>query len=228
METILQLDCSTETAQVSLSVQGRLMGSKENRKMTDHASWLQVAIKDTLEEAGIPIRNLDAVAVVAGPGSYTGIRVGMASAKGICYALDIPMITLNSLVVLAHAAARNNIKPAVHFLCPMLDARRMEVFTAVYTPLLEEVRPPSALVLTDDAYADLLAENRILFLGSGSLKWKAFTRHSNALFADISCGPEDLVALATNKFRGKDFTSVAYAEPVYLKAFYSTQKPKPA
>ena len=104
----------------------------------------------------------------------------------------------------------------------------MEVFTAVYTPLLGEVLPPSALVLTDDAYADLLAENRILFLGSGSLKWKAFTRHSNALFADISGGPDDLVALATNKFRAKDFTSVAYAEPVYLKAFYSTQKPKPA
>jgi tRNA threonylcarbamoyladenosine biosynthesis protein TsaB len=186
MGLILNIDTATQTAQVSFAKDGKVLQSLTNELQKDHASFLQTAIQQLAKNISIALADVDAIAVTAGPGSYTGIRVGMASAKGLCYALSKPLIAINTLKVLTVAAQQElNNAPEILF-CPMIDARRMEVFTAIYNNTLAEILPPCAIILEERSFLPQLQNNKIVFFGSGAAKWQTLCSHSNASFAAAS------------------------------------------
>lgn len=223
---ILSIDTATEAASVALSVDGVAVATRTNSEQKDHASWVQVAIQELLQETGYPMREINAVAVTAGPGSYTGLRVGMATAKGICYAMNIPLITENTLKVMAFSAREqqgSNAGPAL--LCPMIDARRMEVFTAVYDGNLGEVQKPTACILDDSTFKEALNNSTVIFFGSGSAKWKHLCNHTNARFTETNILLSSYLGkMATSLYLQRKFADLAYENPVYLKEFYSYTK----
>ena len=237
---ILLIDTSQETGTTALAEKGKVLFSEENKIAKEHASWLHVAIGRMLAEAKITVRDLEAIAVVAGPGSYTGLRVGMAAAKGFCYALKIPLITQNTLRVMAESMiAVADEKGA--WICPMIDARRDEVFTALYTPnaqrrtpneesanrqpstanQLNEVLPPQAMILDKSAFEIQLAENPVLFFGTGANKWETIIDSANALFHPQLNIIHAFARLAQQDFDSQTWADPVYSEPVYLKEFFS-------
>lgn len=223
MSLILNIDTSGTMASVSIGRHGKLLGIKENEAQSEHASFLQPAIKQLLDELQTDISDLDAVAVVNGPGSYTGLRVGLASAKGICYALGKPLLTIGTLPLMAYAA-KANLKEkdkANTYLCPMIDARRQEVFTAIYNADLEIILPAQAHILVNDSFVATLLQNRTLFFGNGAPKFQLLTNQANAMFAGVYDNSTALCELSYKAFLAKDFTELAYSEPLYLKEFYN-------
>jgi tRNA threonylcarbamoyladenosine biosynthesis protein TsaB len=224
MSLILTIDTATSSASVSLSFEGKLLGQKVNGQSVDHAAWLHVAARELLQSQHYhyTLQDLSAVATVAGPGSYTGLRVGMSAAKGFCYALQIPLISLNTLKIMADAT--NQDISSSQLLCPMLDARRMEVFAALYDASLHELIPPSPIILEKDSFSVWLNKHEIVFFGTGSNKWQALTIHPNAIFADWFYTPADLSRVSYKAFLANAFSDLAYAEPFYLKDFYTTVK----
>jgi tRNA threonylcarbamoyladenosine biosynthesis protein TsaB len=174
------------------------------------------------------MKDLHAVAVTSGPGSYTGLRVGMATAKGLCYALKIPLITANTLKVMAYAMISENAatpEPAPVLYCPMIDARRMEVFTATYDGELNEVLKPTACVLDDSTFKEALNKTVMFFFGNGSAKWKHLCNHSNARFIESKIfSVSYLGKMAASLYLQRKFADLAYENPVYLKEFYSYTK----
>lgn len=168
MPLILHIDTATENATISISQNETVIHSVTNDKQKDHASFLQPAIKQLLEQSNISIHQVNAVSVTAGPGSYTGLRVGMASAKGLCYALKIPLITLSTLQVMGLSVIENTNQPELYFYCPMIDARRMEVFTATFDDELKEIQPARALILEPLSFNEVMKRKPIIFSGSGA------------------------------------------------------------
>jgi tRNA threonylcarbamoyladenosine biosynthesis protein TsaB len=223
MTLILNIDTATESASICLSGDGKALAVLENNNQRDHAAWLHVAITQILQETGFSLKDLAAVAVVSGPGSYTGLRVGLASAKGFCYALRIPLITEISLKSMAFAAREQGVDPSF-LLCPMLDARRMEVFTAVYNYSLEELLPPSALILDENSFCNQLKDSNILFFGGGSKKWQSISQSPNAFFEQHDSAVSFFGILSYQKFIKREFTDIIYSEPVYTKEFYTHTK----
>jgi len=219
MPLILNIDTATEIASIALNNGDDLLAFKKNENQKDHAAWIHAAIKEAMQEAGRSLKDLEAVAVTAGPGSYTGLRVGMATAKGLCYVLNIPLITESTLKMMAQAASYME-----GLLCPMIDARRMEVFTAVYDRFLDAVVQPQPMILADTSFLEVLDAGPVQFFGSGSGKFRALVQHRNANFPSISYDSRHLAYLADNKFRLGTFTGLAYAEPVYLKEFHTHTK----
>jgi tRNA threonylcarbamoyladenosine biosynthesis protein TsaB len=224
---ILNIDTATEQASVCLSRDGEVLGSMINDIQKDHAAWVQVAISALLKQQGYNMNDIQAVAVTEGPGSYTGLRVGMATAKGLCFALQIPLITVNTLKVMAYGAREqwlqlpNQVREPV-CLCPMIDARRMEVFTAVYNNDLQEVISPKAMILEALSFKEELNNCSLICFGSGSNKWKFISRYPNVQFINEKIDMDKALAkLATGLYLTKSFANLAYAEPVYLKEFYS-------
>lgn len=217
MDLILNIDTAVEGASVSLAGGGVEIGSKRTLQTNDSASWIHVAIRDLLQENGFSIGDLKAVGLSSGPGSYTGLRVGMATAKGLCYALSVPLLTVSTLEMMASAAA----PLANSLLCPMIDARRMEVFTAVYQNDLALVWGPANLVLDEHSFAEELEKNTLTFFGNGSGKWKDVVKHENALFLELTASASDLAPLTYHLFTTKSFTGLAFSEPLYGKEFYS-------
>ncbi len=192
-----------------------------------HASGLHVLVEQLLSKADLKPDQIDAVAVSKGPGSYTGLRVGVSAAKGYCYSLEIPLIAIDSLTSLAsHFLISSEIaKDAL--LVPMIDARRMEVYTSVFNCDLQTIKPISAAIIDEHAYLDLLLTKQLFFFGNGSQKCKAVITHRNAFFIDnIHCSADGLASLAHTKFLAGDFEDVAYFEPYYLKDFIGTQVKK--
>ncbi len=227
MSLILNIDTSTEKASISIADHGNSISVAQNAEQKDHASWIHPAIASLLNQARCTIHDLEAVAVTAGPGSYTGLRVAMATAKGLCYALSIPLIRENTLRVMALAAKESLEKKIITeniLFCPMIDARRMEVFTALFNPGLKEIIKSSAQVLQHELFLQYLSLNKIVFSGSGSKKFQQLVAHDNAIFSDISFSATQLAVLANNKFINGDFEDIAYAEPLYLKEFYTVPK----
>lgn len=220
MSLILNIDTSTEQAHTSFAEDGRVLQHLLNESQKDHASFLQSAILELQKITGIKLSTIDAVAVTAGPGSYTGLRVGMASAKGLCYALKKPLIALNTLEVLTASATlvhRPGDEPILF--CPMIDARRMEVFTAIYDKDLDPYLSPRPLILNEMSFEKELSVNKILFFGSGSAKWESVCNHPNAFFQKVLIMPEGMSRLSDLFFLKKQFTDLAYSEPFYLKEF---------
>jgi tRNA threonylcarbamoyladenosine biosynthesis protein TsaB len=221
MALILNIDTSTEIAGISLTQDGVSIESKYNKDQKDHASWLHPAIHALMQETGKSFGDLQAVAVTAGPGSYTGLRVGMASAKGLCYALGIPMITANTLAVMALAAQHYIKEKNIDLICPMIDARRMEVFTATYNSMCKEIEAPRALVLDVFSFKELLLNHTVYYPGTGSPKFAAICNSPNAFFGEMPLLADTLGARAEEKFLQLNFTDHNLAEPVYIKEFNS-------
>lgn len=225
---ILNIDTATEEGGVCITVDGNTVAIDVSNEQKDHAGWVQPAIQKVLREAGYKIKNIHAVAVTSGPGSYTGLRVGMATAKGICYALQIPLITINTLKVMAYAVvqqqdAQTLAGPALY--CPMIDARRMEVFTAIYDSRLVEIIQPTACVLDDSTFKEALNKTAIFFFGNGSAKWKHLCKNNNARFIESKISLVSYLGkMATSLYFEGKFSDLAYENPVYLKEFYSYTK----
>jgi tRNA threonylcarbamoyladenosine biosynthesis protein TsaB len=224
---ILSIDTATDQASVTIAENGEVIGTLTNDNQKDHAAWVQVAINDLLQQKGVSMQQLQAIAITAGPGSYTGLRVGMATAKGLCFALQIPLITINTLQVMAYAAIDQlgsevlNMEPPLCY-CPMIDARRMEVFTAVYDDKLEEIISPKAVILDELSFKEELNNRSLVCFGNGSLKWKNVSRYPNVLFIEEKIDiAKSLAKLAASLHLKQNFANLAYTEPVYLKEFYT-------
>lgn len=219
MSILLNIDTSEIIATVCIAEDGNIIALQKNEVQNNHAAFLHSAIKKLLADLEHP--KIDGVAVVAGPGSYTGLRVGMSAAKGLCYALNIPLITLNSLNVLAHAALLKNPGSTLN-ICPMIDARRMEVFTALFNPAMEELISPKAQILNEDfiQYVLSFSENT-MFTGSGSSKILNIYPFSKLQVQEFSCQiPASIAKLSYSNFYESKFANLALSEPFYLKEFY--------
>jgi tRNA threonylcarbamoyladenosine biosynthesis protein TsaB len=226
MSLILNIDTATETAGICLAENGASLRLLENPAQKDHASWIHHAIDEVMRETNSRLDQLDAIAVTIGPGSYTGLRVGLATAKGLCYALQKPLITAGTLQVMVHAAIEKHRDQSTDFLfCPMLDARRMEVFTAVYNADMGETLAPCSMILEETSFTHELQMKKVLFFGSGSKKWQAVCNHPNAVFAEIVYSAKNLAVLSQDRFLKRTFTDTAYSEPLYVKEFYTVKKP---
>jgi tRNA threonylcarbamoyladenosine biosynthesis protein TsaB len=213
MPLILNIDTAVQSASIYLADGATILDSSISVSEREAASWLHVALKTLMEKNDLHLQQLNAVAISAGPGSYTGLRVGMAAAKGFCYALSIPLITINTLQLMAASVS----KPTTKLLCPMIDARRLEVFTALYDTALEEVMPSIALILNETSFIDLLDENTITFFGNGSIKAASLINHPNAVFVKATGTASGMVYLAAKKYQQKQFSDLAYTEPFYGK-----------
>ncbi len=218
MSLILNIDTAVETASICLAKGEDSIAIKRNPLQKDSAAWLQPAIKQLFDECSMPLNKINAVAISYGPGSYTGLRVGMSAAKGLCYAMNIPLITVSTLQMMAAAATSQ----PTDLLCPMIDARRAEVFTALYNKSLQEVVPPTNMILDETSFIEHLISRSITFFGNGSVKFQKMGQHGNAIFQNISADAKNMILLSLEKFMTAKFADLAYAEPFYGKDFHST------
>ena len=219
MALLLNIDTSTKRAGVCLAEDGRSLAMVENFEQKEHAAWLHVAVRQLMADTGFRMHDLQAVAVTAGPGSYTGLRVGMAAAKGFCYALGIPLITEDTLRVMAFAASEQ--LPEADLLCPMIDARRMEVFTALYSQDMTRLLPSIAMVIDENSFSDWLSDHKVSFFGEGSDKCKPIITAPGAHFVEVGYHVGFLGILSFLRYLQSEFTGLAYSEPAYTKEFYT-------
>lgn len=223
---LLSLDTSTTVCSVALHRDGVLLACYE--LFTEHTSsaMLTTLIGNVMQHTGHELKQVDAITVAKGPGSYTGLRIGVSTAKGLCFALDKPLLAINTLAAMAEQVRL--FYPATHTLCPMIDARRMEVYCAFYDVAGREVQHTSAEIIDEQSFSDWLARGPVLFFGDGAAKCRAVLGpHPNAIFADadILSSARTVGKLATQAFAQGQFEDVATFEPFYLKDFM-TIKPK--
>ncbi|MFN5333902.1 MAG: tRNA (adenosine(37)-N6)-threonylcarbamoyltransferase complex dimerization subunit type 1 TsaB [Bacteroidota bacterium] len=223
MSFFLCIETSGKTASVAIVQKGACVAQEINVQLNEHAAFLQPAIQKMLQYADLSIADLDAVSVSIGPGSYTGLRVGLASAKGICFALQKPLITINTLTIMAYAAREQLIRDSIQcdYLVPMIDARRNEVFTAAYDLNLNFVIEPQPLILNEDSYNDLM-HGSINFFGDGATKWRPQCSLSKAIFSDIHVTASMMSVLTEQAFNKKNFAPLHSTIPYYGKEFYTT------
>jgi tRNA threonylcarbamoyladenosine biosynthesis protein TsaB len=221
--TILCLETSTKSCSVALGENGKLLSLKESvDEKHSHAENLTLYIEAVCKQAKINLKEVDAIAVSKGPGSFTGLRIGVSAAKGLCYALDKPLIAINSLQAMAasYISQKPEARSQKPLFCPMIDARRMEVYCAVYDEQLNEIKKTSADIIDESSFADLLKQNKIYFFGDGSSKCRITITHPNAVFIEgIDPSAQFMLPLAEKLFAEKKFEDVAYFEPFYLKDF---------
>jgi tRNA threonylcarbamoyladenosine biosynthesis protein TsaB len=217
MNHLLHIDTSRSIASVCLTRESELLGMAYSDRQHEPASWLHAAIRDLLKQENLPPADLNGISVTLGPGSYTGLRVGLAAAKGLCYASQRPLITVGTLQVMA-AAVREETGGLI---IPMIDARRMEVFSAVYNSKLEEIIPSGNRIVGDHFLAELPAASEWLFCGDGREKLRQFPLPEWARFSNREADAATLAQLALEKFRRSEFSDLAYTDPFYGKAFYS-------
>lgn len=230
MAVILNIDTSTSVCSTALTAEGMVITHFEDFQGRNHAALLSGYIKGCLDHARSKEMKLDAVAVSMGPGSYTGLRIGLSEAKGLAYALDIPMIGISTLqLMVTHVMFDGEDYGDDPIFVPMIDARRMEVYTAAYDIALAELLAPQPLILDADSYADLLATGRpVIFFGDGSDKARdLLAAHPNARFVPgVAPLAVDMLALSERAYARRDFIDTAYSVPAYLKDFQAT-RPKP-
>ncbi|WP_234736476.1 tRNA (adenosine(37)-N6)-threonylcarbamoyltransferase complex dimerization subunit type 1 TsaB [Tellurirhabdus bombi] len=228
MALILSIDTSTTVCSVALHQDGNLLAAYELLAEKSSSGMLTTLIRDAVQHTGHQLPDLDAVAVAKGPGSYTGLRIGVSTAKGLCFALDKPMIAINTLEAMARQMGAFY-SPA-HGLCPMIDARRMEVYSAVYMTDGQEIEATAATIVDEHSFAEVLAQRPVVFFGNGAAKCKPVLSHQeNAIFPERLIHPSartigELAALA---YADTKFENVALFEPFYLKDFVGT-KPRKA
>ena len=216
MAVILCIETATTNCSVAIAVDGKIIALEEdNNHQYSHAEKLHLFIDEVLAKSGTLKSSLQAIAVSKGPGSYTGLRIGVSAAKGLCFAMDIPLISIPTLEALAHQAVIEN-----GLIIPMLDARRLEVYAAVFSSENDQIRETKAEVLDKNSYYDYLKINNVCFIGDGVEKFKALCKHKNAIFMEAKLpSAKQMGALAEIKYRKNDFEDVAYFEPYYLKDF---------
>ncbi|MCE7994609.1 MAG: tRNA (adenosine(37)-N6)-threonylcarbamoyltransferase complex dimerization subunit type 1 TsaB [Roseivirga sp.] len=225
MSLILSIETSTNVCSVALTKDGSTLATQKLYLEKSHSTLLTVVIQSLLDHTEVHKEDLSAIAVSKGPGSYTGLRIGVSTAKGLCYALDKPLVAVNTLKAMAQELSQYNSKGML--LCPMLDARRMEVYTALFDADLNEIEPTKALILDESSFLETLAENNVLFFGNGSDKLKSLVgENANAHFVEnITPSASAVGVLAARALGEGRAVDVAYFEPFYLKDFRAT-KPK--
>lgn len=226
MAYIIQLETTTKQCSVALSYKGNCISKKVLlAEHFSHDEKLHVFIREVLQEANVGFSELDAVAISKGPGSYTGLRIGVAAAKGLCFALDLPLIGIHTLELMVQPFIG---KPEYVFFIPMLDARRMEVYTAVFDNSKTWIQETNALVLEAQSFYDLIGDSPCLVFGNGASKFKTLQPKINAHFTETVSYPsaEDMSRLAWLEFQKKNFEDLATFEPFYLKDFQTTPPKK--
>lgn len=235
MNTLLHIDTAGPEAIIGISQDLQVIASKQNNLSNTHGEFVQAGVETLCKEAGISLKAMDAIAVTMGPGSYTGLRVGLASAKGLAFALDKPLIGLSTLSLLAKAAVGHLIETRNALLddkqlqlFSMIDARRMEIFGAIYNSTLDYLAPEKAIILDEPLLLSLLDNGPLVCIGSGVTKTKTLTQYPDfhnklPLFLDASYSIHEMAALALVKLKSNDFEDLAYSGPAYLKDYY--QKP---
>jgi tRNA threonylcarbamoyladenosine biosynthesis protein TsaB len=222
MALILQIETATQVCSAALSQNGETIALKELQSNNIHAGSLTLFIQDVMDQGGFAYADLDAIAVSKGPGSYTGLRIGVSTAKGLCFALDKPLIAVGTLNMMANGFMNAN-PEYTGLICPMIDARRMEVFTAVFDASLNPVLDVSAKIIDEQSYIEQLVVNTVTFIGDGAEKCKAAISHADAKFSsenyNSASNMSQMAFLAITK--GK-FEDLAYFEPFYLKDFVLT------
>ncbi len=230
MGKILCIETSTSVCSVAYCENGEVIASEELYQVNSHATNLTVLIEMLFEKESLPaLQEIDAVAVCSGPGSYTGLRIGVSSAKGICYALNKPLIAIDSMVALTYPVANlggENRLPSTLY-CPLMDARRMEVYSALFNEKMDMVEAITAKIVDETTFSDVLDKHQVVFFGNGAAKCKDVINHENASFLE-NCHPlaKNLAQPAWEKFQRGQFEDVAYFEPFYLKDFVATTPKK--
>jgi len=217
MGLILSIETAISVCSVALHREGKLMGSLELHQDNVHSQKLMPAIDALLVQAGIETSEIQAIAVSAGPGSYTGLRIGVSTAKGLAYAHDIPLIAVDTLEALAYRLFE--IVEPDDFIVPMIDARRMEVYQKVMDGAMNELSPLEPMIIDESSFTDFLDKGKAYFLGDAVFKIKSEIIHPNARFLNLVNSATSVGELAYRKFLAKDFVDVAYFEPNYLKEF---------
>jgi tRNA threonylcarbamoyladenosine biosynthesis protein TsaB len=227
MATILQIETATQVCSVAVSVNGKTIALKEETAQNIHAASVTLFIEEVIKTANLKFTDLDAIAVSKGPGSYTGLRIGVSTAKGLCFALDKPLIAINTLQMMANGFLKQHPNYG-GLICPMIDARRMEVFTAVYNNKLNEVEDVNAKIIDEKSFVLELDSNFVTFIGDGAAKCEPVLGHQNAHFsADNFNSAANMSSMANTAFENGYFEDVAYFEPFYLKDFvFTTPKNK--
>ncbi len=222
MALIVSIETSTNICSAALARDGKVIGLVESSDEKSHASQLTLFIQKLLQEQNLHANDLDAVSVSHGPGSYTGLRIGVSVAKGICYAVGKPLIAVNTLKAIA-LMAKESIPESKGLLCPMIDARRMEVYSALFNWQLDVLKEISAEVIDHLSYQEMLEKQTIYFFGNGAEKCKDVLVHPNAhILEGIYPSAKYMAILAEDAFQKTDFKDVAYFEPFYLKDFVAT------
>ncbi|MCD8740068.1 tRNA (adenosine(37)-N6)-threonylcarbamoyltransferase complex dimerization subunit type 1 TsaB [Mucilaginibacter roseus] len=227
MNTILQIETATTACSLALAFNGEVAVYKTINQRNIHAEVITLYIDELLKEAGAEYAMLDAIAVSAGPGSYTGLRIGISTAKGLCFALDKPLIAIETLEAMTKGfiAAKAVEIDDDTLLCPMIDARRMEVYTALFSANGQRVTETSAEIIDANSYADRLANGKVIFFGDGAPKFQDVLTHPNAvIIPDFVNSAEHLTKPALQKLQTGAFEDVAYYEPFYLKDFIAGKK----
>ena len=222
MATILNIETTTTNCSVAIGVDGKVVILKEDKEGGySHAEKLHVFIEEALVEANLTLKDLDAIAVSKGPGSYTGLRIGVSAAKGLCYSLNIPLISVSTLEALAYQVVGAKQEVVI----PMLDARRMEVYTAVYSSNKKVISPIEAKVLETNSFETFFNEfDKVYFIGNGVDKFKEICPAENTEFINALPSAKEMVQLAESKHKKSDIEDVAYFEPYYLKDFVINRK----
>jgi tRNA threonylcarbamoyladenosine biosynthesis protein TsaB len=227
MERILLIETSTALCSTALAENGAIISYRESSAPKAHASLTAVFIDEMLKEKGISIADCDAVCVSMGPGSYTGLRVGVSTAKGLCFGSGKPLMAVGTLdTLVAQAVAEGLVPEGCRYIIPMIDARRMEVYSAVFTPDCQQITETQPVIVDENSFASQLEEGPVLFIGDGAGKCADVIKHPNAGF--VQCWPkaDAMLMPAMEAYKEKRFKDVAYFEPFYLKDFVATVSKK--
>ncbi len=225
-QLILLLETATSSCSVALSENGKIIAVREANERNIHASHITLFIEELMIQTGKKYSDLKAVAVSKGPGSYTGLRIGVSTAKGLCYALDIPLLGIDTLEAMASGLLSKMEIQQSDLLIPMIDARRMEVYTGIFQKDLKVIEPVNAKIVDASSFDQFSDRNLILF-GDGAGKFKGlFSGQTNIRFIDFTNSAEDLNFLAFRKFNDNETENTAYFEPFYLKDFLVTKSAK--
>jgi len=224
MAIILHLETATTNCSVAIAKDGKNSAIQEyNSTNYSHSEKLHVFIQKALKNASISVNEIDAVAVSKGPGSYTGLRIGVSAAKGLCFSLDVPLISIETLKSMASQIKKGEFD----YIIPVLDARRMEVYSKVFDGQLNRVQDTKAEIIDADSFSTYASSGKTVVLGSGALKCQEILTNSNFEFRpEVVPSAKDMAILAYQKFQKNDFEDVAYFEPFYLKDFILQTKKK--
>ncbi len=228
MSRILCIETSTGVCSVAVAENGQVVSVKEDATGMNHSKLLTVFIDGLLKENQLDASSFHAVAVSSGPGSYTGLRIGVSAAKGFCYGAGIPLISVSPLTSMVHGVLQKNDLNVEggSYLVPMIDARRMEVYCAIFNTKGEQAGEVSAEVIDENSFSGLLVNHKVYYFGDGAEKCKSVLKGSNAVFVDgVTTSATNMAKIAHDKYIAEDFVDLAYYEPFYLKRFIAT-KPK--
>ena len=227
MALILNIETATDLCSVALSENGKLLLLKEDASGQSHSRLLTTLIRECISEAGRTLNAIDAISVSKGPGSYTGLRIGVATAKGLCYGLEKPLLSVNTLQSMAYRYLKKHHLAEQTWLCPMIDARRMEVYAAFFNASGDFEKPTSAVVITPGIFDEILNKNPVIFYGDGMQKtMEVLKSHRNAVFdADFMASASGMIQLSEESYISGQFENLSEFEPFYLKNFFTPGQP---